>query len=500
MNYFIYAVPSMFLTTVLLLLSVIGRNSEASNSEFSFPSDGKRAIKLSVGDPVTLLVILGSDINIIKLHIPSLIFSSQNAANRLFGQAMVQGLPKHQGNSLRIHIALRSDNEDLNQLKDWTFSDAYNDVFVFLRQSKGLGSKFRKTCIFQPSLNCFRCNFITQPVLEFSCMENVEWMMGGVLRVMATPILPHIVLDSKRNIIGGGHYTILTSILRHLNRTWCFDLKGGGTGVFKNGTWTGMTGAVLYGTADVSLLTSATAERYKVIDIVWVGPDSVLFVTRLPQLTVEWKAIWYPFSAILWALFGLAFGAVCGTMWTLLRLSNFHGESLYISLIIPYQITLDQGFDIRIPTEVKLLGALWMYFILVMSTAYKSDLISYFTFPQEEEIARTFAQLDLRKDYSVQFNYFAGNFLQLFLQVDQGTTEEFASKVNSGAEHSEMHTGGSYGPEDGVHIMGHNCADWNCWQLESSRDDGKVSAFFNAPCEFLHWVCAAQEFATDLGC
>ncbi|CAG7724705.1 unnamed protein product [Allacma fusca] len=95
-------------------------------------------------------------------------------------------------------------------------------------------------------------------------------------------------------------------------------------------------------------------------------------------------------------------------------------QKIYKSIFIPYQISLDQGFDIQLPGSVKFITAVWMLFIIVISTGYRCDLVSWLAFPESEQIPTDFDMLDRRRDYKVVFNFHAGTSYHYFNNAKSG--------------------------------------------------------------------------------
>ncbi|CAG7718448.1 unnamed protein product [Allacma fusca] len=239
-----------------------------------------------------------------------------------------------------------------------------------------------------------------------------------ILKVQGAPIVPHLTLDSHGVIQGGGKFTIMQTIANHLNYSVQLDSRGRGTGIFKNGTWTGMTGAVYYRQVDLALLTSASVQRYGVVDIVCISPDSILFVAKNPQIQIQWRTIFHPFSLGLWAAFGLSFLSITIVFYLVMRGENCSNISSCI--FSPYRIALEQVCDLKLPTLGKFLLSLWIFFILIMGTGYRSDLVAHFSFPVLEETPKDFNELSARKDYRIVFNYLSGTSFNYFQTTKSG--------------------------------------------------------------------------------
>ncbi|CAG7733696.1 unnamed protein product [Allacma fusca] len=251
--------------------------------------------------------------------------------------------------------------------------------------------------------------------------ENIYFRVyqnNKILKVQGAPIAPHLILDSHGVIQGGGKFTIMQTIAYHLNYSVQIDPRGRGTGIFKNGTWTGMTGAVYYRQVDFALLTSASVHRYGIVDIVCISPDSIVFVAKNPQIQIQWRTIFHPFSLGLWAAFGLSFLSITIVFYLVMRGENW--SNISSNIFSPYRIALEQGCDLELPNLGKFLLSLWIFFILIMGTGYRSDLVAHFSFPVLEETPKDFNELSARKDYRIVFNYLSGTSFNYFQTTKSG--------------------------------------------------------------------------------
>ncbi|CAG7832852.1 unnamed protein product, partial [Allacma fusca] len=175
---------------------------------------------------------------------------------------------------------------------------------------------------------------------------------------------------------------------RACNFSVTMDVNAKGPGIFQNGNWTGMTGGVFYRQYDLCQVVSINMVRYGVIDATFYHDDGVMFVTGIPKSVL------------------LHLG----------KQQNFVSHAI----MIPFLISLDQGFNIQNPTRVKFLSVSWMLAMLVLTNCYRTDLIKYFSFPDYEKVPGDFHELDDTKDYNVVFNYVGGTSFQYFNGVTGG--------------------------------------------------------------------------------
>ncbi|CAG7731214.1 unnamed protein product [Allacma fusca] len=245
-------------------------------------------------------------------------------------------------------------------------------------------------------------------------------MSGRRLTISAYPNPPYIYIDKKGEFAGGAHYNILYFMGLKYNYTMDVDhVTPEGTGYYKNGMWNGMTGDTYYRRSDVGLFMGITADRYGLIDTVFLQPDVVYFMTRQPEAHDKWQAMFFPYTPVTWLAIFIAYFAFSATLYFLLSIGKVENKG-YHTAFIPYQISLGQGFDIELPTQVKFITAIFMFFMIVSNTGYQSDLVSWLAFPELEVIPRDFPSLDKRKEYKVVFNFHAGTSYHYFNNAKSG--------------------------------------------------------------------------------
>ncbi|CAG7838352.1 unnamed protein product [Allacma fusca] len=244
------------------------------------------------------------------------------------------------------------------------------------------------------------------------------------LKVAAALITPHFIKTPEG--YGGGNFRILQAIFSKLNCSYEIDSTVVGTGTYRNGTWTGMTGAVLYKKADIGMLVAASMKTYHLIDFVYVAPDSIQFITRSPNFYVKWEAVIYPFSSGVWILLGLSFMGVA----LVLRIELRTKDNSTLAVEIPYKTLLDQGYSLKSQCRLNSFLGLWMLFCIVLGTAYKSDLTSYFSSQGKEPIPHDFHELDMMKEYSIDFNFLGGIAYNYFMNARNGTAKNLMKRFN----------------------------------------------------------------------
>ena len=252
------------------------------------------------------------------------------------------------------------------------------------------------------------------------CGQPFMNLKGKTINALAGKVPTYFQVNYEGSVSGGSHYIMFTSIAHAYNFTANVTTKRVGTGVLKNGTWNGMTGAVYYREYDVGLLQSATYERSGIMDFVFVQFSTVLFTTKCAGREVVSGNILAPFQTEVWTGFAVSFFAVAVA--TYLILWHYHNarDSVVFTVFIPFQIALDQGFDIQIPRGLKTMSAIWMFSMVIINTGYRSDLVKYFSFPKYEILPEDLQQLDSMKNYTVIFNYNGGTAYNYFIGANGG--------------------------------------------------------------------------------
>ncbi|CAG7831362.1 unnamed protein product [Allacma fusca] len=249
--------------------------------------------------------------------------------------------------------------------------------------------------------------------------RNMNNLPGRSLKISAYPNPPFFYVDKERNF-GGAYYNMLFHVGVKHNFTLNIDYRTPkGSGFYKNGIWNGMTGDVYYRRANVGMFMGLTVERFEIMDMVYVQPAIVRFMTRQPERRVNSMAVFYPFKPLTWLTILLGHIGSSIMLYVILSVKKYR-NSLDQAICIPYQSTLSQGFDDRLPIEGRFLVAIFLLYMIVISTGYQSDLVSWLALPTLENIPGDFPTLDKRPDYKVIFNYHSGTSYHYFNNARSG--------------------------------------------------------------------------------
>jgi len=159
-----------------------------------------------------------------------------------------------------------------------------------------------------------------------------------------------------------------------------------------------------------------------------------------PQRVYTWKAIFWPFDEFLWigTLLSIAI-AVLGTKLLMHEAFQSLSEQQRIWKIstafeMYCRSFLDQGDD-RVSTastnfSLRLFIVFWMLAVVVLSTAYRSKMVSFMTFPVLSKVPQDFEQLAKDSKFKIDFHYFGNVGFVLFTTSKAPSFVAIAKKMN----------------------------------------------------------------------
>ncbi|CAL8098370.1 unnamed protein product [Orchesella dallaii] len=196
---------------------------------------------------------------------------------------------------------------------------------------------------------------------------------------------------------------IFGTAVEHVSAKYNFSCKfspsigGGGTGLkLENGTWVGAVGDVISGRADIG---NAVARIYiRNLHVGYTFPVCyawLTFTTGLPQRRYSWKAIYWPFTPMMWLCIFLTVVLSYFTNSILLTLTGQEipkaTQILYILQILMLQGTPNP--EKRPLSSIRTFIAFWLLFAFLISSIYQSKLVSTLAFPIKSELPKTFKEL-----------------------------------------------------------------------------------------------------------
>lgn len=279
----------------------------------------------------------------------------------------------------------------------------------------------------------------TAPVLSLKLFN----LQGRHLTVVSSNLPPYLWRDKRTGQLHGAHYQLLRAISTTHNCSFTF--KTGGhipTGIkLPNGSWTGMMGGIVHGDADLAAMMGINQIRYEAAEFTqFLHQDVMKFGIAHPKLLVKWDALFSPFKLTLWILITFTFVIFVPLFYfhlfyyqtmnsvkigSIRKRGNSVSSLLYISVMIPFGLAIEQGVVVlKKPQNIRFIAILWLIFTLITGIAYKSHLVGFLSFPNSENIPRSFHDLYLRTGYTLVFNYLGGAGFILF---NYSTSEVYKS-------------------------------------------------------------------------
>ena len=212
----------------------------------------------------------------------------------------------------------------------------------------------------------------------------------------------------------GVHTKLIQLCQRKFNFTYELfpSIGGGGSGVkWPNGTWTGSMADILYGNAEFGMVTAQTLQRDELVSFSFpITYDWLTFATGRPRQINTWKKIFWPLSPTVWYCLVPTLVAVIVGWYVISKLA--HALERYVldfGLTIWYMIAplLEQDFHYPTTQGLRCFCIVWLFFALLMSTAYRSELVPSLAFPYVQMPPQTFEQLT-SSNYRWGLYYLAG--------------------------------------------------------------------------------------------
>lgn len=228
--------------------------------------------------------------------------------------------------------------------------------------------------------------------------------------------LNEITFDASTNtwVPKRGLYSIVMSNLMasyNFSANFFPSLGNGGTGSkLPNGTWLGSVGNVLGATAELGHVTGQTWSRNKVVGFTYpVSYEMLTFTSGQPRPYFSWRAILWPLAKEMWLGLGVSFIVSNFVLLLIIKRTPEHFDLTHI-LSYTFASVLEQD----VPSAERLSSppfrvfvTFWLFFTLVVSTAYRSKLVSLLSFPNVEEAPKTFEAL-AASDYTYALQYLRG--------------------------------------------------------------------------------------------
>lgn len=245
---------------------------------------------------------------------------------------------------------------------------------------------------------------------KISFKSKFNNLSGRTLKVAYFNIAPYIA--KLNNKLDGVQYNLMTETAQRTNLTLKFysDLKTPGFGLLNvtSGTWTGLMDELVSDRAHCIPYIGPSIHRSKFLSII-SGPVIMPLVLcmKSPKAYRSWHAIVDPLNLIVWGSIFVTFGVVaviyaCINKMEINRSTRDHIK-ISRALFLLYSTFLEQSHNLPSQNVTRLVITMWLFFGIVMVTAYSSNLITSLTFLRSETVPLTFRELHEAPSYSVTF-------------------------------------------------------------------------------------------------
>ena len=220
-----------------------------------------------------------------------------------------------------------------------------------------------------------------------------------------------------------------------------------------NGSWNGVSGEVVNRQADLAVLLAQDLDRYDDLDASgsFFGIFNVGFTTVQPLVNIHPEALVYPYDKQVWALIVLSLLVITPLFHTYfkhdaelrlrLRQRQQHrclklrgrGDSFpggrwasrharirqddfwWNAVSISFKIATEQDIPKRLSSRLRPLTGLWMLSLIIITTGYKSNLLTFLTLPYEERLPDSFPELATKYlDYTIYYHDVGGTDFRYF--------------------------------------------------------------------------------------
>ena len=190
-----------------------------------------------------------------------------------------------------------------------------------------------------------------------------------------------------------------------------------------NGTFDGFLKLMQDGEAEYTMDVARILERAEVV--IWMPIthfSKLVFFTRAPsQFVTNWKQIVQPFESVLWAVLSISMLLLCFVFSIIIFLPQQGIKSPKAtawSKGVDYIVRpmLDQCIEDTAWNRnelLKVLTTLWLVLSMIISTAYRAKLVVLRSEGIQEDVPRTFAELEA-SDYEIYLHYVGGALMKSF--------------------------------------------------------------------------------------
>ncbi|CAG7822087.1 unnamed protein product [Allacma fusca] len=224
------------------------------------------------------------------------------------------------------------------------------------------------------------------------------------------------VRDDNNNLIGGMGYNFVRTLSEYYNSTMDYSYKGERNNrQMPNGSWNGFIGALSDSRADIAVWLGNRLTRFPYCDITVPAVNGpMVFFTSLPRARVKWYGIAFVFSSEVWLCIAISIVSVIPVYYYKYSIENTSdtGTRVYLSIMLPVGALLQ--IALNIPTKARGLSGLYLFYGIIISTFFNSNLISFLTLPELEHAPETPDELWKAQEYDIKYVYIPGTAGDLF--------------------------------------------------------------------------------------
>ncbi|XP_063870824.1 glutamate receptor-like [Scylla paramamosain] len=194
---------------------------------------------------------------------------------------------------------------------------------------------------------------------------------------------------------------MLNTLARHMNFT--YELRHASDGKFgtpaEGGNWTGVVGTLQHEMADFSMDLTVTPQRAEVVEYSRAYIDeSLVILSSKPKPLPEYLSVVRPLEGEVWGAIVMCVMIWGSVLWVMERLSHWISGRRYLSftssIFYGWGLLLeDHPFEPPPSPASQMLVGWWLLVYLILSTAYRSSLISHLVVESKSSVVNSMEEL-----------------------------------------------------------------------------------------------------------
>lgn len=343
------------------------------------------------------------------LHEPFYVIASQpaprkwsNWLTRSFDNCRTNIILVHQSESIVVANPTPFGNKDFNL---YVFTSQPPQIFDNKSQLKhpNFALIFSETCntfilrTFSNHIKVNDCNL----TLPLTIYKEQSLIQGATLKISFIEMPPGLSKDGTKNLIAGSQYNILAEISKRANVSLEFTERSYSHGfgmLGSNGTWNGLIGEAVHGTADIVPELIQTMDRNEYIDFSNVVYFSqISFCILQPESSRNWEGLVNSLQLELWLLLLATFCTLSQLISCILYFKlnkNFRFFTFNPKVLEHFiEIFLDQTVNLPGTSKLRFLFIQWICVCYFIGNTYKGNLVGGLTFQMPGSYPRNFKEL-----------------------------------------------------------------------------------------------------------